>query len=153
GAKSPGAKPPAGVVVVFDRGVPGAQRAAIRASAHASVVRTLGPARFQLLAPVSGQTVAHAVAALRRIKGVAAADRNATVTASSVPNDPTVPFVPNDPLFGQLWGLQNTGQDVQGFVGGVPGADISATLAWDRTVGDRSTVIADIDTGYYFEHP
>ena len=83
---------------------------------------------------------------------------------ADVPN-PSVPFVPNDPLFGEEWGLQNTSQQVPGPVGessvnnpgfigtSVPGADIDATLAWDRTTGDPSTVVADIDTGYFFEHP
>ena len=55
-------------------------------------------------------------------------------------------------MFGSLWGLQNLGQLVAG-VSGLSGADIAATLAWDRTVGDPSVVIADIDTGYAFDHP
>ena len=61
--------------------------------------------------------------------------------------------VPNDPLFGQLWGLRNVGQNVGGVTGGLPGADIDAVLAWDRTVGDPSVVVADIDTGYRFDDP
>jgi serine protease len=35
----------------------------------------------------------------------------------------------------------------------VPGADIDATQAWDRSTGDPTTVVADIDTGYFFEDP
>ena len=35
----------------------------------------------------------------------------------------------------------------------MPGADIDATQAWDRTIGDPSTVVADIDSGYFFEDP
>ena len=58
---------PAGVVVVFDRGVPASQRTAVRA--------------------------------------------NASFEPSSIPNDPR---------FGELWGLQNTGQNVDGSVGAVP---------------------------------
>lgn len=164
GSAKAGGGSPAGVVVVFDRGMSGGGRSAMVAGAHTKPVRTLGRERFQLLAPEPGQTVQGAVAALRRTPGVEAVGPNRTVTVADVPN-PSVPFVPNDPLFGEEWGLQNTGQQVPGPVGessvnnpgfigtSVPGADIDATLAWDRTTGDPSTVVADIDTGYFFEHP
>ena len=165
GSSNAGGGTPAGVVVVFDRGVRGARRAAIAAGAHTRAMRTLGHERFQLLAAKRGQSVHAAVAVLRRAPGVEAADPNRTFTVADVPNvpNPLMPFVPNDPLFGDEWALQNTGQQVPGYLGTpatdgfagtpVPGADISATLAWDRTIGDRSTVVADIDTGYFFEHP
>src|SRR6266704_3884589 len=48
--------------------------------------------------------------------------------------------IPNDPSFGQLWGLQNTGQLIQG-IAGTPGADISAVTAWDLTTGSRANVV------------
>ena len=152
-----GAGSPNAVVVVFDRGVRGARRAAIAAGAHTRAMRTLGNERFQLLAAKRGQSVHAAVAALRRAPGVEAADPNRTFTVADVPNvpNPLVPFVPNDPLFGDEWALQNTGQQVPGYLGTpatdrfagtpVPGADIDATQAWDRTIGDPSTVVADID--------
>jgi len=60
--------------------------------------------------------------------------------------------VPNDPFFGQLWGLRNTGQLIQGIVG-VPGADISATAAWDLTTGSSANVVAVVDTGVDYAHP
>ena len=40
--------------------------------------------------------------------------------------------IPSDPSFSQLWAMNNTGQN-----GGTPGADISATEAWDITTGDK----------------
>ena len=61
--------------------------------------------------------------------------------------------IPNDPLFGQLWGLRNTGLGIDGFAGALAGADVNALSAWDRTVGTLSTVVAVIDGGYRFEHP
>lgn len=61
--------------------------------------------------------------------------------------------VPNDLLFDQLWGLQNTGLGIDGFVGALAGADINASSAWERTLGTPTTVVADIDSGYRFEHP
>src|SRR2546426_2054430 len=60
--------------------------------------------------------------------------------------------IPNDPRFGELWGLQNTGQIIQASVG-VPGADIKATAAWDISTGYRANVAAVIDTGIDYRHP
>src|SRR3989442_1644363 len=60
--------------------------------------------------------------------------------------------IPNDPRFGELWGLQNTGQIIQASVG-VPGADIGATAAWDISTGSRANVAAVIDTGIDYTHP
>src|SRR5262249_25596784 len=45
---------------------------------------------------------------------------------------------PSDPLFPQLWGLKNTGQAVNNGAGGVAGADIHATQAWDVSVGSTA---------------
>jgi subtilisin family serine protease len=59
--------------------------------------------------------------------------------------------VPNDPLFGILWGLQNTGQTIGGQVGTF-GADIDASLAWDITKGSRANVVAVVDTGIDYAH-
>src|SRR5665213_2084724 len=55
---------------------------------------------------------------------------------------------PNDAQFSQLWSLQNTGQK-----GGVPGADIHATQAWNMTTGSPNVVVAVIDTGIDYTHP
>jgi subtilisin family serine protease len=54
--------------------------------------------------------------------------------------------IPNDHLFGQQWGLRNTGQ-----FGGKAGADIHATDAWDLTTGANVTV-AVVDTGVDYTH-
>jgi subtilisin family serine protease len=54
---------------------------------------------------------------------------------------------PNDPKFTQLWGLQNTGQNLGTF-----GADIHATQAWGLTTGSSSVVVAVIDTGVDYNH-
>ena len=59
---------------------------------------------------------------------------------------------PNDPRFGELWGLHNTGQVING-VTGKPGADIGAVSAWDITTGSSSNVVGVIDTGIDFTHP
>ena len=56
--------------------------------------------------------------------------------------------VPNDPRFDQQWHLRNTGQ-----TGGVAGADIKATAAWDIEQGSPDIVIAIIDDGVDVAHP
>jgi len=60
--------------------------------------------------------------------------------------------IPNDPSFGQLWGLRNTGQIVNGNPG-IAGADIRATEAWNLWTGDADFRIAVIDTGVNYLHP
>lgn len=45
--------------------------------------------------------------------------------------------VPNDARYGELWGL----------------AKIGAPTAWDRTTGDRSMIVAVVDTGVDLAHP
>ena len=60
--------------------------------------------------------------------------------------------VPNDPSFGQLYGLNNTGQSILG-TPGVVDADIDAPEAWNFSTGSRTLVVASIDTGVDFTHP
>ncbi len=132
------------VVVVWRSGVSRPQRAVASDDANAGFVRTLGDPRFQVLRPAPGQSVAETVASLRADPSVQAA----TPDLYDVPQATT-----NDPLFGNQWGLQNLGLGVEGFAGALPGADVDALAAWDRTRGTSSTVVADIDSGYRFEHP
>ncbi len=56
---------------------------------------------------------------------------------------------PTDSAFinGTLWGLKNTGQS-----GGMPGADINVTQAWDLTTGSTNVIVAVIDTGIRYTH-
>jgi subtilisin family serine protease len=63
--------------------------------------------------------------------------------------------VPNDSLFGQQWGLRNTGQS-----GGTSGADINTVNAWNYTTGSSNVVLAILDSGipmnksnYTLSHP
>lgn len=61
---------------------------------------------------------------------------------------------PSDPRFGQLWGLQNTGDnEPNSTTPGVVGADIDALKAWDLTKGSKDVTIAVIDTGIDYNHP
>jgi subtilisin family serine protease len=60
--------------------------------------------------------------------------------------------VPDDPFFDRLWGLNNTGQSVNGWPG-TPDADADVDAAWAVTTGDPGVVVAVIDTGVDQSHP
>ena len=55
---------------------------------------------------------------------------------------------PNDPLFGNLWGLHNTGQ-----TGGLYDADVDAPEGWDLSTGSPGVVVCVIDSGVDYTHP
>ncbi len=56
-------------------------------------------------------------------------------------------FTPTDPLFPQQDHLLNTGQN-----GGLAGADIKATQAWDLTIGNPQIIVAVLDSGIDIDH-
>ena len=90
------------------------------------------------------RTTAEMLAALKNNPDVLYAEPNFIIRIAST--------LPNDPRFNSLWGLFNTGQPISGFPG-TPGADISATLAWDVTTGSRDHVVGVVDTGIDYNHP
>ncbi len=60
---------------------------------------------------------------------------------------------PNDPLYSQLWGLSNSGQQDSEGILGTAGVDIDVEKAWELQTGSKNTIIAVIDTGVDFNHP
>jgi hypothetical protein len=132
------------VIVEWAPGTVREERAEAREGAAVSYRSSLGDPTFQLVDVEPGQAIVAAVSELRANPAVAAAERDGLRALNSIPDDP---------LFGQLWGLQNSGAGIGGFSGATPGADIDAPGAWDRTVGTPSTVVADIDSGYRFGDP
>jgi subtilisin family serine protease len=86
---------------------------------------------------VPGQTVDSAVQELRRNPNVRVAEPDFYYSIAG----------PNDPLFGDLWGLKNTGQ-----LGGVRGADVDIINAWKYTKGKPAIRVAVIDTGVDYNH-
>ena len=60
--------------------------------------------------------------------------------------------LPNDQQFGNLFGLANTGQTIQG-TAGTSGDDIDGPDAWTLTKGSRLNVVAVVDTGIDYTHP
>jgi subtilisin family serine protease len=112
-----------------------------RGDAEVAFDSDLGSHKFQLVEVEPGQTALEAISELEANPAVAVAERDGHSALDSIPNDP---------LFGELWGLGNTGAGIQGFATAIPGADGNAPAAWDRATGASSTVIADIDSGYRF---
>ncbi|MGH3372571.1 MAG: S8 family peptidase, partial [Nocardioidaceae bacterium] len=88
-------------------------------------------------------TVDHAIRRLRAQPQVQYAEPNYVVRPDVVPDDPS---------FGELWGLRNTGQMVNG-LNGTPGAGIDAPSAWNVTTGSRNVVVGVIDSGLDTGHP
>ena len=129
---------------------------AVTAKARFGLVARLAlpAARAELLAVPSVMTVPQAVEMLRADPAVAWAEPNYL--------RPRLAAIPNDPLFGEQWGLRNTGQPnyVSGGPAGVPGADMNLPNAWDANgdgvadrTGDGSVTVAVIDDGFDLDHP
>ena len=57
-------------------------------------------------------------------------------------------LTPNDTYYPNQWHLNNTGQG-----GGATDADVDAPLAWNRTTGSNSVIIAVVDDGVQINHP
>ncbi len=118
--------------------------AAARSQAHAAVGATVKHA-YRLvsglqLVTLSGRTsVEKAIAAYEAMPGVAYATPDYYVVPTAAPDDP---------LFGDQWGLENTGQ-----IGGTADADIDGPEAWDWTTGDSDVIVAVIDSGVDYNHP
>lgn len=62
---------------------------------------------------------------------------------------------PDDTFFNYQYALLNTGQPIgpPGSITGRHGADMKATEGWDITMGDKSVVVAVLDTGIDRTHP
>ncbi|WP_084285986.1 S8 family serine peptidase [Solirubrobacter soli] len=136
---------PGEVVVAFRSGADGADRAGARSAAEVRVKQGLMASGVQLVTVESGQTVDDAIAALEQRADVLYAEPNWIYHASST--------YPDDPLFARLWGLENTGQAVNGGAAGTADDDIDAPEAWDHNRGSASTVVAVVDSGVAYDHP
>ena len=88
-----------------------------------------------------GVSVERALARYRKQASVRYAQPNYIIQVAKAPNDPD---------FGELWGMENTGQN-----GGTVGADIDALQAWDSATGStgNEVVVAVVDTGVDYTHP
>jgi len=136
------------VIVGFAPGLSAAGKGfAISSAGATGAVASIGPSNAgdtQLVRLRAGVAVEDAISSLKAQPGVAYAEPDYMVGTE---------YTPADPGFSHQWGLRNTGQEIDG-VAGTPGADISATEAWDIEKGNTSQVkVAVVDSGADLEHP
>lgn len=117
------------------------------------VKRTMARPGVSLLKLPSMTTVPQAIAALKANPDVEYAEPNFRRFKRAA--------IPNDPLFGQQWGLRNTGQAnfVSTGPAGTPGADLNMVEAWDANgdgtpdrTGSPTVTVAVIDDSVKIDH-
>src|SRR5215207_5692311 len=92
---------------------------------------------------VKGQSLERAIEALERRSDVEYAELDYMNYPSGYADEPQ---------FGQLWGLDNTGQTING-ISGTADMDINAKEASAVNQGDQNLLVAVIDDGVDFTHP
>lgn len=92
---------------------------------------------------VEGQSVARAIRDLERRPDVAYAEPDYRLFTTGYTDEP---------LYDELWGLNNTGQTVEGSAG-TEDVDVNAKEASAVTQGDPDLVVAVIDSGVDLSHP
>ena len=134
---------PGEVIVRFKQGASRYDRAKAKRDAGASLERKLLLSRTELVEVTPGEEKETA-AKLERDPNVLYAEPNAIVHEDATPNDPR---------FTDLWGLNNTGQQVNQVVG-LADADIDAPEAWNLGTGLVSSArVAVVDSGVVPYHP
>jgi serine protease len=105
------------------------------------VVRSYGIVKaLELLQIGPGRSVEKAIETLQKLPFVAYVEPDYIRRKDS-----------NDTHYGLQWGLENTGQSING-VSGTQNADIDAELAWSMSIGDPGLIVAVIDTGVDYTH-
>jgi subtilisin family serine protease len=102
-----------------------------------------GEGRVQHVKLNKGETVEAALERYRHNPAVEYAEPNYIYQLAAIPNDTQ---------FTSLWGLRNTGQNVNG-IAGTADVDIDAPEAWDITTGSPNVIIGVIDSGIAYDHP
>ncbi len=130
------------IMVELQPGKGQADLEALNAQLGGTIRRALYPPRIFLVAFTNAtlDTVDNAVAAYGATTNIVLyAEPDGIICIES--------FTTNDPLFGEQWGMNNTGQN-----GGTAGFDINALAAWSINQG-TGVVVAVLDTGVDYTHP
>lgn len=110
--------------------------------AHPAIAARIGLDRYYTVRVVKGSDTVAMAKALRTCVGEVE-----SATADVIGSESQ--FIPNDFSFPNQWGMNNTGQSIEGF-NGLIDADIDAPEAWDIHTGNLKTVtIAIIDSGVF----
>lgn len=129
------------LVIRRDPGLTAGERAGVRADAGVDFERKLRLSDAEVVS-VPASEAPEALAALRADPDVRWAQRDDGARAQASPNA--------DPYWSYLWGLENTGQSING-VTGTADADMDASSAWSLATGAGVTV-AVVDTGVDAAH-
>ncbi len=140
---SPSAYKEGEIIVKFKSGIHETQRYSTHDTLGTKLIKKIGPEGFERVKLPEGISVDEAIKIYKENPDVEYAEPNYIVKAA---------VIPNDTRFGELWGLHNTGQTVNG-VTGIAGADIDAPEAWDITQGSSAVIVAVIDSGVDKNHP
>jgi len=136
----------AAIALEYGLSAPAGARAPVNATSRRGRTATLRTERYE--------STGRSLATLRRLL---AADPNVVAVAANGRYELAVdPLDPADEaLYGELWGLDNTGQTISGNTTqtGVSGVDIDARQAFAFEQGDPDLVVAVIDDGIDFSHP
>ena len=142
---------PGEVLVRFEEHVSRSERDEVLGYEGARVKRTFPELGVDLVDLPSGTSVPEVLDDLRLDDDVAFAEPNKIILGSAV--------IPDDPRFGDLWGLNNTGQPHRvadpppTTASGRADADGDVPEAWDTQTGSPSAVIAVLDSGVDVSHP
>ena len=112
-------------------------------SGYKVLAKQEGKTSFLRMKIKPGQSMLSAMNALAAQPWVAHVEPNYIYKATAMPNDTD---------YGLYWGLQNTGQTVNG-VAGIAGSDMSVSKAWDINTNCTTITVAVIDTGVDYNHP
>lgn len=136
---------PGELIVKFRDAASAATVAAAHSAAGGRTIKTFsaGTSRLHHLKLNPGVVVEDAVSKYQQSPAVEYAEPNYLYQ---------VTMIPDDTQFTSLWGLQNTGQTVNGTVG-TAGVDIDAPHAWDLTTGSPDVIIGVVDSGIAYDHP
>lgn len=133
---------PGELIVRFKSTLRESQREAVRNTVGAELEEKLPVKGLELVDLAAGMSVAAAERSFERQSEVLYAEPNFYRHAAATPADP---------MFGSVWGLNNTGQPVLGRRG-TADADIDAPEAWELTKGSPTVIVAVVDTGVAYDH-
>ncbi len=131
---------PGELIVKFRPGLKAAQKAAMIQGQQVKEFKTIGYEHWK----IGNKSVESTVAELEKNPNIEFAEPNYLLYALETPNDPS---------YGQLWGMNNTGQADGGGTPGTVDADIDAPEAWSVFHGSNAVTVAVIDTGIDYTHP